>query len=304
LASETNKLLLVISGPTAIGKTQLAVELAKHFNTEVISADSRQFFHEMKVGTARPDLSELQGVKHHLLGSISIHDEFNAADFEKEALAILEDLFQSKNLVILCGGSGLYIDAVCKGFDNIPETTLETRTLLKEIHDKRGLDELLRLLKERDPSYYEQVDRNNPQRIIRALEVCLDTGLPYSSFRKSIPKKRNFSILKIALETNRDLLYEKINQRVDIMMEKGLLEEAKALYPHKHINALQTVGYKELFDYFDKKITLEEAIDLIKRNTRRYAKRQLTWLNRDSESHRISPDNPEKIIELVERFSY
>lgn len=294
-----DKTLIVIAGPTAIGKTALAVSLAKHFNTEVLSADSRQFFKEMKIGTARPETAELKDVTHHFLGSHSIEEDYNASGFENDALNKLNTIFMKHPVAILCGGSGLYINAVCNGFDEIPKTTEATRDRLNLLLKEEGVEKLQELLKEKDPDYFNQVDTKNPQRLIRALEVCIDTGQPYSSYRKKKNKDRPFQMVKIALNTDREKLYERINQRVDLMIQNGLIEETKSLTAYKNHNALQTVGYKELFDYFSGKTSRDEAIELIKRNTRRYAKRQLTWLRKESDYHWFEPQNTEEIIAFI-----
>ncbi|MFP5471603.1 MAG: tRNA (adenosine(37)-N6)-dimethylallyltransferase MiaA [Bacteroidia bacterium] len=278
----SKKHLIVIVGPTAIGKTAFSIKLAQLFNTEIISADSRQFFKEMSIGTAKPNPEELSQAPHHFIGTISINDFYSAGKFEKNALAVIEEKFKTHEVLILVGGSGLYINAVCNGIDDIPSDENIKNKLLEQ-QKKDGLEPLLNQLKQLDESYYNEVDKNNPSRIIRALEVCLASGKPYSSFRESVKKERPFNIIKIGLDGARDNIYNNINQRVDNMMREGLLEEAKALYPFKHLNALQTVGYSELFDYFDEKISLEEAIQLIKQNTRRYAKRQLTWFKKDED---------------------
>lgn len=275
--------LIVIAGPTAVGKTAVAIHLAKHFNTEIISADSRQFFKEMSIGTAKPNASELSEVKHHFIDSHSISQDYNVGKYETEAITLLEDLFSKNNVLVLIGGSGLYINAVCEGFDPLPEANEEIREKIDALLEKEGLEGLQKLLKELDPVYYDQVDLQNPQRMGRALEVCLSSGKPYSSLRSGKTKKRNFNILKIGLEMPRELLYERIDKRVDEMMKMGLLEEVKQLLPYKTKNALQTVGYKELFDHLEGNSDLGTAISLIKQHTRNFAKRQLTWFKRDKE---------------------
>jgi len=276
------KSLIVIVGPTASGKTALAIELAKKLNTEIISADSRQFFREMAIGTAKPTADELSQAKHHFIDSHSITETYSVGDFEKQGLALLDDLFKKHDKVILVGGSGLYIKAICEGFDELPQASTEIRERLNEIFAVRGISHLQELLKKADPAYFELVDLNNPQRIIRALEVFESTGKPFSSFRKSTLAKRNFDIIKLGIELPRATLYERINQRVDDMIKQGLVEEVRSLLPYRHLNALNTVGYTELFDYFDGKTDLETAIALIKQNTRRFAKRQMTWFRKDS----------------------
>ena len=285
----TNKFLIVVVGPTAIGKTILSIEIAKQLNTEIISADSRQFFRELNIGTAKPLPQELSQIKHHFINSHSISQNYNVGMFETEAISFIDNFFKTNNTLLLTGGSGLYIDAVCKGIDDFPPADALLREELTNNLKKNGIADIQNLLKKLDFIHYEKADLSNPHRIIRALEVCLLTGKPYSSFRKNTAKKRNFNILKIGLTVERNQLYEKINQRVDAMMQQGLLQEVEHLIPYKNNQALQTVGYKELFDYLDNKIDLQTAINLIKQNTRRYAKRQLTWFRKDAEINWFSP---------------
>lgn len=276
------KTLLVITGPTAAGKTAAAVEIAQRLNTEIVSADSRQFYREMSIGTAKPSADELAAVKHHFINSHSIHDNFTVGDFEKEGLALVESLFQQHDVVLLVGGSGLFIKAICEGFDELPQAPPGVRETLNEAFNEHGISFLQEKLKAVDPVYYNQVDLNNPQRLIRALEVYESTGKPFSSYRTAPVNIRPFNIVKIGLTLPRQQLYERINKRVDQMVAQGLVEEVKSLLPYRHLNALNTVGYSELFDYFDGKTTLQVAIDLIKQNTRRFAKRQLTWFRKDT----------------------
>ncbi len=275
------KTLIVIVGPTAIGKTALAIEIAKYFKTEILSADSRQFFKEMSIGTAKPSLEEQQTAKHHFIDSHSIHQFFSTGDFENAALELLEDLFTRHNVVIAVGGSGLYVNALCNGLDDLPDIDLGIRNHLNTQLAEKGIESIREQLKKADPRYYAQVDINNPQRMIRGLEMYLSNGIQLSSLLTSSKKTRNFNIVKIGLNMERSKLYERINQRVDLMLEMGLLDEVKTLLPFKELNALKTVGYTELFDYLNDKISLEEAVEKIKQNTRRFAKRQLTWFNRD-----------------------
>lgn len=296
-----SKHLIVIAGPTAVGKTALGVLLAKELHTEVLSADSRQFFREMSIGTAKPSAEEMQGITHHFINSHSISEPYNVGRYEAEAISLLEQLFQKNDAVIMVGGSGLYIDAVCKGFDELPEADESIRHKIDELFEKEGIEALQSMLKELDPVYYEQVDLNNPQRLSRALEVCLSAGQPYSALRKGKIKNRDFQVIKIGLNSSRELLYKRINQRVDEMMAAGMLEEVKALVPYKAANALQTVGYKELFDYLEGKTDLATAVELIKQNTRRFAKRQLTWFKRDEEMKWFEPEEREKIIEYIKQ---
>lgn len=277
------KKLIILLGPTGVGKTELSLQMAEELGTEIISCDSRQMYREMKIGTAAPTEEELKRVPHHFIGHLSIHDYYSCGRFEIDALAKCNELFQSHDTVIMTGGSMLYIDAVCKGIDDIPNIDEELRQSLLERYQNEGIENIRQELKILDPDYYKIVDLQNHKRIIHALEVCIQSGKPYSSFRSESVKKRPFTIEKIGLNRPREVLYNRINKRVDIMMENGLLEEAKSLYPFKGLNALNTVGYKELFNYFDGTWTLDFAIQMIKQNSRRYAKKQLTWFNRDPE---------------------
>ena len=295
------KNLIVLVGPTAIGKTSLSIEIAKTLETDIISADSRQFFKEMNIGTAKPSAEELKQVPHHLVGHISINQDYNVGKFEAEALETLNKIFTQKNTCLLCGGSGLYINAVCNGFDELPEIDSNIREELNNINQTLGITPLQNKLKELDPSYYDIVDKNNPQRIIRALEVCLSSGKTFSSYRSGKTNNRNFNIFKIGLDMDRGQLYERINLRVDEMIKAGLLKEVKSLINHKEKNALQTVGYKELFDYMDGKTNIDNAIELIKQNTRRYAKRQLTWFRKDKEINWFKPNQKEEIISFIKQ---
>lgn len=275
------KTLIVVVGPTAIGKTALGIQLATHFNTEIISADSRQFFKEMTIGTAVPDTEELAAAKHHCIQHISIHQKYSVGDFEKEALSIASQIFKKQDYAIMVGGSGLYVDAVCNGLDVFPEVTTAVKTEVGEIFKKQGLEPLVSILKEKDPVYYEKVSLQNPQRVIRAVEVCLSSGKPFSSFLNKEKGNRPFNIIKLGINADRQIIYDRINLRVDLMMQHGLLEEAKSVFSQKHLNALNTVGYKELFRYFEGEWDLDFAVAEIKKNTRRFAKRQLTWYRKD-----------------------
>ena len=267
------KHLIVIVGPTAIGKTSLSINLAKYYNTEIISADSRQFFKELLIGTAPPSKKELSIIRHHFVQHISIEEEYNVGKFEKQAIKKIEELFCFKDKLILVGGSGLYIDAICYGLDEMPKISSRIRDGIRQLYKNKGINFLLSELKEKDPIFYEQVDKRNPHRLMRALEVIYSSNKPFSSFRKRKVKKRNFNIVKVGLQIgDRNNLYNKINTRVDYMIKKGLIEEVESLKKHRNKNALQTVGYKEIFEYFDGKHTLEEAIDKIKQNTRRFKK--------------------------------
>lgn len=289
------KHLIVIAGPTAVGKTALSIDLATHFDCPVISADSRQFFKEMSIGTAKPTAEEMQDVPHYFVDQISIHNIYNVGQYERDAIACIETLFKEHDTLILVGGSGLYINAVLNGVDEFEEIPAEIREHLIKDFAEKGLPYLQERLKQLDEAYYNQVDLNNPQRLMRALEVCIHTGKPYSAFRTKEKKERSFQVIPLLINTEREQLYARINARVDTMMEKGLLEEVKGLYQHKHLNALNTVGYKELFDFLDHKINLQEAIDLVKQNTRRYAKRQLTWFNNQGDYETFAPTDLEKI---------
>ncbi|MDR1859529.1 MAG: tRNA (adenosine(37)-N6)-dimethylallyltransferase MiaA [Bacteroidales bacterium] len=289
------KNLVVIAGPTGVGKSAVAVRLARHFHTELVSGDSRQIFRELRIGTAPPPDSDLQAVPHHLVYSHSLHDSYNADSFEKDALKILAQLFEYHDIVILVGGSMLYLDALCNGMDELPAATPEIRTQLAKL----SLEELQNRLRIADPDYYSTVDRNNRRRITRALEVCLTAGKAYSSLRTNNKKERPFGIIKIGLNIDRKALHERINRRVDAMIDAGLEAEARRVMPLRHLNSLNTVGYKELFSYFDGTITREAAIELIKRNTRRYARRQLTWFRADPDIRWFSPDQYADIISYI-----
>lgn len=301
---DSAKTLIVIAGPTAVGKTAAAIKLARQLNTEIISADSRQFYREMSIGTAKPDAEELSQAKHHFIDSHSITENFTVGDFEKQALQLLDELFKTHDDVIMVGGSGLFIQAVTQGFDDLPTANPAIRERLNQLFAERGIEYLQDKLKTADPYYYQEVDLNNPQRLIRALEVFEATGKPFSSYRKAIRNRRPFETVKIALNLPREILYDYINQRVDLMVKRGLIEEVRALLPYRHLNALNTVGYSELFDYFDGKIDLDTAISLIKQNTRRFAKRQLTWFRKDKEIKWLMADDPKLIATIVQGLSY
>ncbi|RKX17603.1 MAG: tRNA (adenosine(37)-N6)-dimethylallyltransferase MiaA [Candidatus Zixiibacteriota bacterium] len=288
----TGKTLVVIGGPTAVGKTAVAIELAKHFTTEIISADSRQFYREMTIGTAKPTNEERQAVRHHFIDSLSIHDYYNAWQFEQDVLKFLETYFKRHDIVFLTGGSGLYIDAVCHGLDDLPTIKSEIRQNLLDRYEKEGIEGIRFELKQVDPEYYLQVDLKNPQRILHALEIFYQTGKKFSVMRKEQAAERPFKIVKIIIHQEREILYERINDRVDKMIEKGLIKEAKLLYSHRQLSPLQTVGYRELFDHFDGRYDLEEAVRLIKRNTRHYARRQISWFKRDPKNLWIEPNLP------------
>jgi tRNA dimethylallyltransferase len=278
------KYLITIIGPTAIGKTSLSIALAQHFNCEIISCDSRQFFKEMTIGTAVPSNQELAAAKHNFIHNKSIFENYTVGDFEKEAIAKLDELFLNNDYVVMVGGSGLYVDAVLKGFDAFPEIATSVRDEVTKNYEKLGIEYLQTELEQRDPNYFAVVAKENPQRMMRALEVCIGSEKPYSSFLNQKKNTRSFIPILIGLEADRSVIYDRINQRVDIMMNEGLLAEAKDLFPQQNLNALQTVGYRELFSYFDGEISFEFAIEEIKKNTRRFAKRQLTWFKRNEET--------------------
>lgn len=278
-----DKTLIVIAGPTASGKTAAAIQLAQHYHTVIVSADSRQFFREMSIGTAKPTEEELAAAPHYFINSHSITEPFSVGDFERECMQLLDELFKKHDVVILVGGSGLYIKAITEGFDELPTADPDIRDRLNTELAANGIATLQERLKQVDPTYYAEVDINNPQRVIRALEVYEATGNPISSYRKSIVNKRPFHIIKFGLDMPRAKLYDRINQRVDMMVNDGLVEEVAALTPYRHYNALNTVGYSELFEYFDGKTDMDTAIAAIKQNTRRFAKRQLTWFRKDKE---------------------
>ena len=293
------KTLIVITGPTAVGKTALCLDIAQHFGIPIINADSRQIYKELKIGTASPTSEQLQVVPHYFVGSLSLTDYYSASLFEQQVLEILSRQFRSHDFALMAGGSMMYIDAVCDGIDDIPTVDDQTRETLKRRLAQEGLEALVEQLKELDPEYYEIVDRQNPRRVVHGLEICLMTGKTYTSFRKREKKERPFRIVKIGLNRPREELYDRINQRVDQMMQQGLLEEAKALYPMRQMNALNTVGYKELFDYLDGRWPLEEAVERIKGNTRRYARKQLTWYKKDPQIRWFHPDEKEQIISYI-----
>lgn len=296
-----SNLLIVILGPTGIGKTEVTIKVATELDTYIISADSRQVFKELNIGTAVPSTSQLKKVKHYFIQHKSIHDYYSASIYEQEVISLLIKLFPVKEKVIMTGGSGLYIDAVCEGIDDIPDVDPEIRKKVEEKLNSEGTISLRNDLRLLDPDSYKKVDLKNPKRIQRAVEICLSTGKPYSSFLTDKNKKRDFKVLKIGLNKEREELYEMINNRVENMVKAGLVEEAKKLYQYRNLNSLNTVGYKELFDHFDGKINLAETIELIKRNTRRYAKRQITWFQKDKNIHWFEPSDIEKIFELIRK---
>lgn len=293
------KTLIVIIGPTAVGKTALCLDLAQHFGIPIINADSRQIYKELKIGTASPTDEQLAKVKHYFVGSLSLNDYYSASLFEQQTMEILEREFAKSDYALMVGGSMMYIDAVCNGIDDIPTVDDVTRETLKARLASEGLEPLVEELKQLDPEYYEIVDKQNPRRVVHGLEICLMTGKTYTSFRKREKKQRPFRIIKIGLNRDREELYDRINQRVDQMMDEGLLDEARNLYPMRHMNALNTVGYKEMFAYLDGKWTLEEAVERIKGNTRRYARKQLTWYKKDEQLRWFHPDEKENILSYI-----
>ena len=283
MQKKNKKILLTVVGPTAIGKTSLAIDLALHFGTEIISCDSRQFFKEMSIGTAVPSSEELAQVKHHFIQHKSIFDTYSVGDFERDAITLLKELFKQHNVVIMVGGSGLYADTVVYGLDDFPEVSPEIRNELNELYQKQGITYLQTRLKDLDPIQYTQMDVQNPQRMMRALEVCIASGKPYSSFLNKKETLRDFTNITIGLTAEREVVYNRINERVELMLENGLLIEAQTLFPHKKLNALQTVGYRELFNFFEGKTSLDFAVEEIKKNTRRFAKRQYTWFHKNKD---------------------
>ncbi len=297
-----NKFLITIIGPTAIGKTALSIKIASHFNTEILSSDSRQFYKEMHIGTAVPNAEELNAIKHHFIQNISIHNAYSVGQFEKDALNLLHSIFKTKQSVVMVGGSGLYVDAVLKGLDNFPRINPNIRESLKLRLKEEGILPLQEQLKQVDIKSYQKIDIENHQRLIRALEICIGTQKPFSSFLTNKSSQRDFIPIKIGLIADREIIYQRINKRVDIMMQNGLLEEAKTLFQYRKLNALQTVGYKELFSYLEGNITLEFAIEEIKKNTRRFAKRQLTWYRKDTDVQWFDYlDTHSKIIEYIHK---
>ncbi len=295
-----DKYLIVIAGPTASGKTATAITIAKALRTVIISADSRQFYREIPIGTAAPTREELSEVEHYMIHNLNVEDRYDVADYEKDVLLLLKKLFLNHDAVVMTGGSGLFIDAVCNGLDSIPDISDETRNRVNGLYEKGGVVALQNELQHLDPEYYEIVDKQNPRRLQRAIEVCYQTGLPYSSFRKNNTKERDFKIIKLALLWERNELITRINKRVENMINDGLVEEARSVYHKRNLNSLNTVGYKEMFQYFDGDISLNEAIELIKISTRQYAKRQMTWLRKNNDYRWFSIDEIPKMIEYIQ----
>lgn len=292
--------LIVLIGPTGIGKTDLSLNIAEHYNTEIISADSRQLYADLKIGTAAPTPEQLARVKHHFVGTLQLTDYYSAAQYEAEVMNKLDELFKRHNVIVLTGGSMMYVDAVCKGIDDIPTVDEETRKTLMQHYKNVGLERLCAELKILDPEYYDIVDKKNPKRVIHALEICYMTGQTYTSFRTSQTKERPFNIIKVGLRREREELYARINKRVDIMMEDGLLEEAKSVYQYKNLNSLNTVGYKEMFKYLDGEWELPFAIEKIKQNSRIYSRKQVTWFKRDTDITWFHPDDTDNIMSFIE----
>jgi len=296
-----HKTLLVLIGPTGVGKTELSLRLAENFGSPIISSDSRQLYADLKIGTAAPTPEQLKRVLHYFVGTLKLTDYYSAAQYEAEVLKLLDSLFQTQDIIVMTGGSMMYVDAVCKGIDDIPTVDKETRELLLHKYETEGLDQLCAELKLLDPEYYKIVDLKNPKRVIHALEICYMTGKTYTSFRTRSIKQRPFRIIKIGLMRDREELYERINKRVDIMMEDGLLEEVKSVYPYKHLNSLNTVGYKELFNYLDGVWELPFAIEKIKQNSRIYSRKQMTWFKRDEEIAWFHPDQKTEIMDYIQK---
>ncbi|MFK8010333.1 MAG: tRNA (adenosine(37)-N6)-dimethylallyltransferase MiaA [Saprospiraceae bacterium] len=295
-----NKFLIVVGGATATGKTATGIQLAQYFETEILSCDSRQFYREMTIGTAKPTAEELAAAPHHFINLLSIDEDYNVGDFERDAIKLLDKIFLEKDVALLVGGSGLFIRALCDGLDEFPKIPIEVKKEVLNIFEKDGLEALQEAVKIADPIYFKKVDQKNPVRLMRALDVIKATGKPFSSFQNQKKKSRNFTPIYINVIMDRAQLYDRINRRVDLMMEAGLLEEAKSLFPYKEKNSLQTVGYQEFMGFFEEKITLEEAIELVKRNSRRYAKRQMTWFRKENHWGSFQANEIEKIIEYVE----
>ena len=293
--------LIVLIGPTGVGKTELSLRLAEYFHTCIVSCDSRQLYADLKIGTAAPTEPQLARVPHHFIGTLQLTDYYSAAQYESEAIDLLNRLFETHSTVILTGGSMMYVDAICKGIDDIPTVDAETRQLMLQKYEQEGLEHLCAELKLLDPEYYKKVDLKNPKRVIHALEICYMTGKTYTSFRTQQKKERPFHIIKIGLKREREELYERINLRVDQMMEEGLEEEARNVYPYRHLNALNTVGYKELFKYFDGEWALPFAVEKIKQNSRIYSRKQMTWFKRDEEIHWFHPDEEAEILQTILR---
>ena len=298
------KYLVVILGPTAVGKTRLSIDIANALGAEILSADSRQFYKELKIGVAAPTAEELAAARHHFIGHLSIHDYYSVSRYEQDVLSLLDDYFKTRDIALLVGGSGMYIDVVCEGIDDLPDPDEDLRTKLQKRLKTEGLENIRAELKERDPEFFEIVDLNNPKRVLRALEVCIQTGKKYSELRSRKKVQRPFEIIKTGLQLPREILVERIHRRVDAMLEEGWLEEAKSVFEYRHLNALNTVGYKELFQYMEGNWSFDFAIEKIKTNTRRFAKRQMTWFRKDERIKWFDPRQKEEIIRFVEEVQY
>lgn len=297
---DNKKTLIVLIGPTGVGKTDLSIKIAEKYGSPIISADSRQLYSDLKIGTAAPTEEYLKRVKHYFVGTLKLTDYYSAAQYESEVISLLEELFKRNNTILLTGGSMMYIDAICKGIDDIPTVDSETRLMMMEKYEKEGLDRLCTELKLLDPEYYSTVDLKNPKRVIHALEICYMTGKTYTSFRTGNKKQRPFDIIKIGLCRDREELYERINKRVDIMIKEGLVDEVKSVYEYRNLNSLNTVGYKEIIQYLEGNCTLEFAIEKIKQNSRIYSRKQMTWFKRDNDITWFHPDKEEEIMEFIE----
>lgn len=297
--SKSKHNLIVLVGPTGVGKTELSLNIAEAYNSPIISADSRQLYSDLKIGTAAPTAEQMKRVKHYFVGTLQLTDYYSAAQYEIEVVKVLDSLFQEKNTILLTGGSMMYVDAVCKGIDDIPTVDNDTREMMMEKYEKQGLEQLCNELKLLDPEYYSIVDLKNPKRVIHALEICYMTGKTYTSFRTGNKKERPFNIIKIGLSREREELYERINKRVDIMIKEGLIDEVKSVYEHKNLNSLNTVGYKEIIKYLDGEWDLQFAIEKIKQNSRIYSRKQMTWFKRDEEIKWFHPDNVKEIMEYI-----
>lgn len=297
---DNKKTLIVLIGPTGVGKTDLSIKIAEKYGSPIISADSRQLYSDLKIGTAAPTEEYLKRVKHYFVGTLKLTDYYSAAQYESEVISLLEELFKSNNTILLTGGSMMYIDAICKGIDDIPTVDSDTRQMMMEKYEKEGLDRLCAELKLLDSEYYSTVDLKNPKRVIHALEICYMTGKTYTSFRTGNKKQRPFDIIKIGLCRDREELYERINKRVDIMIKEGLVDEVKSVYEYRNLNSLNTVGYKEIIQYLEGNCTLEFAIEKIKQNSRIYSRKQMTWFKRDNDITWFHPDKEEEIMEFIE----
>lgn len=300
MSEKKAKTLIVVAGPTAVGKTACAIQLAQHFQTEIVSADSRQIYKELNIGVARPSVEELSAAKHHLIAYVSVNDYYNVSRYEQDALLCLEDIFKQNDVAVLVGGSGMYIDVLCKGIAQLPDADPVLRQQLQKDFEEHGLEPLQEKLKILDPDYFREMDTQNPVRVLRALEVCLQTGFPFSSFRNNEPQERPFNIVKIGLTLEREILNERIHKRIDQMLNEGLLAEVETLRTLEHLPALRTVGYSEFFKYFNHEWSFEEALEKMKTNTRRYAKRQMTWFRKSTDMEWFSPFEKEKILQYLD----